>query len=170
MPVSGWNQCVKCDAPFSTAQSFSAHALAYSAAGQNGSNCSPVSDSAIAQPSSYSVVMPPFTAALRISSVDAPANASSRTFDVIVSEPSNPWVSGVSGLFTREFYRRVSAHLAEGGLLVQWFQLYEIDPSLVDSPLIFPDAEMFAKTFAFTTKDEKTRERYNKEFNQVIGA
>lgn len=46
----------------------------------------------------------------------------------------------------------------------------KIDPSLVDSPLIFPDAEMFAKTFAFTTKDEKTRERYNKEFNQVIGA
>jgi spermidine/putrescine transport system substrate-binding protein len=46
----------------------------------------------------------------------------------------------------------------------------KIDPSLVDSPLIFPDAAMFAKTFAMTTKDEKTRERYNKEFNQVIGA
>jgi spermidine/putrescine transport system substrate-binding protein len=46
----------------------------------------------------------------------------------------------------------------------------KIDPSLVDSPLIFPDSAMFAKTFAFTTKDEKTRERYNKEFNQVIGA
>ena len=45
-----------------------------------------------------------------------------------------------------------------------------IDPSLVDSPLIFPDSEMFARTFAMTTPDEKTRERYNKEFSQVIGA
>ena len=59
--------------------------------------------------------------------------AGQRRYDVIVSEPSNPWVSGVSSLFTREFYKRVRAHLAPGGLLVQWFQLYEIDPSLVAS-------------------------------------
>ena len=57
--------------------------------------------------------------------------ARQRRYDVIVSEPSNPWVSGVSGLFTREFYRRVRGHLAEGGVLLQWFQLYEIDASLV---------------------------------------
>ena len=54
-----------------------------------------------------------------------------RRYDLIVSEPSNPWVSGVSSLFTREFYRRIREHLAERGLLVQWFQLYEIDPSLL---------------------------------------
>ena len=52
-------------------------------------------------------------------------------YDLIVSEPSNPWVSGVASLFTREFYRRVRPHLNPGGLLVQWIQLYEIDPSLV---------------------------------------
>ena len=52
-------------------------------------------------------------------------------YDVIVSEPSNPWVSGVSSLFTREFYQRIRRHLAPRGLLVQWIQLYEIDPSLV---------------------------------------
>jgi len=56
-----------------------------------------------------------------------------RRYDIIVSEPSNPWVSGVSSLFTREFYRRIAGHLAPGGLLVQWFQLYEIDPALVAS-------------------------------------
>jgi spermidine synthase len=54
-----------------------------------------------------------------------------RRYDISVSEPSNPWVSGVSSLFTREFYRRIRQHLAPGGLLVQWMQLYEIDPSLV---------------------------------------
>ena len=57
--------------------------------------------------------------------------ASGRRYDLIVSEPSNPWVSGVSSLFTREFYGRIRAHLAPGGMLVQWFQLYEIDASLL---------------------------------------
>ncbi len=54
-------------------------------------------------------------------------------YDLIVSEPSNPWVSGVASLFTREFYARVREHLAPSGLLVQWFQLYEIDAALVAS-------------------------------------
>ena len=67
--------------------------------------------------------------------------ARNRRYDVIVSEPSNPWVSGVSGLFTREFYRRVREHLAEGGLLLQWFQLYEIDASLVASVMTALGAE-----------------------------
>jgi predicted membrane-bound spermidine synthase len=70
-------------------------------------------------------------------------------YDVIVSEPSNPWVSGVSSLFTREFYRRIRHHLAPRGLLVQWIQLYEIDPSLVASVMRalgeeFPDYAVFA--------------------------
>ncbi|MDF1506193.1 fused MFS/spermidine synthase, partial [Roseisolibacter sp. H3M3-2] len=54
-----------------------------------------------------------------------------RTFDVIVSEPSNPWVSGVSGLFTDEFYARVRTYLAPGGVFGQWLHLYEIDDGLV---------------------------------------
>jgi spermidine synthase len=54
-----------------------------------------------------------------------------RRYDIIVSEPSNPWVSGVSSLFTREFYRRIRTHLNPEGMLVQWFQLYEIDASLL---------------------------------------
>ncbi|HEX7221335.1 MAG TPA: hypothetical protein VF280_19190 [Burkholderiales bacterium] len=54
-----------------------------------------------------------------------------RSYDLIISEPSNPWVSGVSSLFTREFYRRIRKHLNPGGLLVQWIQLYEMDASLV---------------------------------------
>jgi spermidine synthase len=58
-----------------------------------------------------------------------------RRYDIIISEPSNPWVSGVSGLFTEEFYRRARTHLNPGGILVQWFQLYEIDTSLVASML-----------------------------------
>jgi predicted membrane-bound spermidine synthase len=59
--------------------------------------------------------------------------AAGRRYDVIVSEPSNPWVSGVSSLFTTEFYRDTRGYLREGGLLVQWVQLYEFSPLLLSS-------------------------------------
>ncbi|HEX6690724.1 MAG TPA: hypothetical protein VF110_06190, partial [Burkholderiales bacterium] len=76
-------------------------------------------------------------------------SAQGRRYDLIISEPSNPWVSGVASLFTREFYRRIKGHLEPGGLLVQWFQLYEIDPSLVASVMRalgeeFPHYAVFA--------------------------
>jgi predicted membrane-bound spermidine synthase len=54
-----------------------------------------------------------------------------RTFDLIISEPSNPWVSGVSGLFTEEFYGRVKTYLTPTGVFAQWLHLYEIDDALV---------------------------------------
>jgi spermidine synthase len=52
-------------------------------------------------------------------------------YDLVVSVPSNPWVSGVAGLFTREFFRAVEASLAEDGVLVQWIHTYESDAPLV---------------------------------------
>jgi len=74
-----------------------------------------------------------------------------RKYDIIISEPSNPWVSGVSSLFTSEFYRLVRRHLNENGILVQWFQMYEIDASLIASVMRalgenFPDYAVFAST------------------------
>ena len=56
-------------------------------------------------------------------------------FDVIVSEPSNPWVSGVATLFSDEFYRQVVRYLAPDGMLVQWLQIYETDIRVVVSIL-----------------------------------
>jgi predicted membrane-bound spermidine synthase len=72
-------------------------------------------------------------------------------YDIIISEPSNPWVSGVSSLFSNEFYHLVRRYLKPGGVLVQWFQLYEIDVSLVASVLLalgdnFPDYAIYAST------------------------
>lgn len=52
-----------------------------------------------------------------------------KKYDVIISEPSNPWIAGVADLFTDEFYHQVRTHLASGGMLVQWVQLYSIFPS-----------------------------------------
>ena len=57
-------------------------------------------------------------------------------YDIIVSEPSNPWVSGVAGLFSKEFYGLLAnRHLADGGIFVQWLQLYEFDLRLLTSVL-----------------------------------
>ncbi len=61
--------------------------------------------------------------------------ASGSRFDVIVSEPSNPWVSGVATLFSAEFYEQAVRYLEPGGLLVQWLQIYETDIAVVISIL-----------------------------------
>ncbi len=49
-------------------------------------------------------------------------------YDLIISEPSNPWIAGVASLFTDEFFRQARARLAPGGLLAQWVQTYSIFP------------------------------------------
>lgn len=57
--------------------------------------------------------------------------AAGRRYDFIFSEPSQPWVSGVAGLFTREFYQRVNQYLAPGGVFAQWIHIYDINDRLV---------------------------------------
>jgi len=54
-------------------------------------------------------------------------------YDLIISEPSNPWVSGVASLFSDEFYGRVAQYLAPDGYFVQWMQIYETNLSVVAS-------------------------------------
>jgi len=49
-------------------------------------------------------------------------------YDLIISEPSNPWIAGVATLFTREFYAAVRGRLAPGGVFVQWMQAYSLYP------------------------------------------
>jgi hypothetical protein len=53
------------------------------------------------------------------------------TYDLIVSEPSNPYRAGVATLFTREYYEAASNRLRPGGLFVQWMQAYEVDMKTV---------------------------------------
>jgi spermidine synthase len=56
---------------------------------------------------------------------------SESSFDVIASEPSNPWVTGVEMLFSREFLESARDHLAPGGVYAQWFHIYETDTETV---------------------------------------
>ncbi len=60
-------------------------------------------------------------------------------YDVISSEPSNPWIAGIANLYTSEFYREAAARLALGGLFVQWVQGYSLNSS---------DLRMVVRTFA----------------------
>jgi spermidine synthase len=48
-------------------------------------------------------------------------------YDVITSEPSNPWQVGSSRLFTREAFEYAKACLAPQGVMAQWMHLYWID-------------------------------------------
>jgi spermidine synthase len=69
-------------------------------------------------------------------------------FDVIISEPSNPWMAGVSNLFTREFFIMGSRRLKPAGVFCQWLQLYKISPETLRSILqtfheVFPHLLVF---------------------------
>ncbi|MFH1262255.1 MAG: hypothetical protein V1495_02255 [Pseudomonadota bacterium] len=71
-----------------------------------------------------------------------------RRFDVITSEPSNPWMSGVAPLFTREFFQLSSSHLAPGGVMCQWLPIYGMAHELVASVMrtfadVFPHVLVF---------------------------
>jgi hypothetical protein len=54
-----------------------------------------------------------------------------KQWDIIISEPSNPWVTGVDLLFTREFYNIAKRHLSSDGILLQWVQIYEANIQMV---------------------------------------
>ncbi|HKP60972.1 MAG TPA: fused MFS/spermidine synthase [Polyangiales bacterium] len=67
-------------------------------------------------------------------------------YDVIFSEPSNPYRAGVASLYTREFYAAVQKRLSERGLFVQWLQAYDIDSDSIRSVYatlgtVFPHVE-----------------------------
>ncbi|HXY41614.1 MAG TPA: tetratricopeptide repeat protein [Vicinamibacteria bacterium] len=73
---------------------------------------------------------------------------SRRLYDVIVSEPSNPWITGVANLFTREFYETVRARLAAGGVFGQWFHYYGLEAADVKVEIrtflsVFPEASLW---------------------------
>jgi len=76
---------------------------------------------------------------------------SDEQFDVITSDPINPWVKGAASLYTREYFQAVKAHLKPGGVVTQWVPLYESTLDAVRSELatffeVFPDGTVWANT------------------------
>lgn len=71
-----------------------------------------------------------------------------RKYDVVASEPTNPWIAGVGNLFSVEFFQSVDRILKPGGLFVQWFHVYENSDELVKIVLrtvrrVFPYTYVF---------------------------
>ena len=73
-------------------------------------------------------------------------------YDVIISEPSNPWLTGVADLFTTDHFRVAKRALKPGGVYGQWVQLYELSPDNVK--IIYRTfAEHFRYVIAFSADD-----------------
>jgi hypothetical protein len=73
---------------------------------------------------------------------------SSQKYDAIIAEPSNPWMAGVASVFSREFYQLVASRLKPGGLMTQWFHIYEMDDQTLFLVLrtfasVFPKMEIW---------------------------
>ena len=72
--------------------------------------------------------------------------ASRKQYDIVFSEPSNPYRAGIASLFTEEFYRASAARLREGGIFGQWVQSYEVDSQTIRTiyatlSSVFPNVE-----------------------------
>ena len=81
-----------------------------------------------------------------------------KRFDIIVSEPSHPWVPGVANLFTEEFFQLGRDRLADDGVFVQWLQIYQLSTDSLRSVLatfhrVFPHVSVYRVEGATKGKD-----------------
>ncbi len=73
-------------------------------------------------------------------------------YDVIISEPSNPWMAGVANLFSLEHYRTMKKRLAPGGIVCQWLHAYSMSPDDLRMIIrtfseVFPDASLWTSYY-----------------------
>ena len=70
-------------------------------------------------------------------------------YDVIISEPSNPWIAGIGNLFSQEYFELCRSKLNQNGIMVQWFHLYESQDDVVKLVLstfskVFPNCQVWS--------------------------
>ncbi len=73
---------------------------------------------------------------------------SPQAYDVIICEPSNPWTAGIGSVFSREFFELAASRLKPGGIMAQWFHVYEMNDQIVGLVLrtfasVFPSVEIW---------------------------
>jgi spermidine synthase len=69
-------------------------------------------------------------------------------YDVIITQPSNPWMAGIGSVFSREYYQLCADRLKPGGIVANWFHVYEISDEVVEMVLrtfcdVFPHVEIW---------------------------
>ena len=87
---------------------------------------------------------------IRIADARALLQHESIKYDVIISEPSNPWITGVSNLFTVDYWKLGRNRLNKDGVFCQWVQLYALPPEGMRS-LIASYIKVFPNTWLFET-------------------
>ncbi len=78
--------------------------------------------------------------------------AGEERYDLIINEPSNPWLTGVANLFTLDFFQLAAKRLTEDGVLCQWFHLYGMSEDSTRS-LIATFRSVFPHVVAFKDRD-----------------
>jgi len=87
---------------------------------------------------------------LLVDDARAVLSRSDASYGIIISEPSNPWLTGVSNLFTQEYWALGRSRLEEDGVFCQWVQLYALPP-LAFRSLIATYISVFPQTWLFET-------------------
>jgi predicted membrane-bound spermidine synthase len=85
---------------------------------------------------------------IRIEDARTILKLSPQQYDVIITQPSNPWMVGVGSVFSREYYELCARRLKGGGVLAQWFHLYDMHDGIVAMVLrtfgtVFPYVEVW---------------------------
>jgi predicted membrane-bound spermidine synthase len=85
---------------------------------------------------------------IRIEDARTVLKLSPKLYDVIITQPSNPWMAGVGSVFSREYYELGASRLKEGGIMAQWFHLYDMHDGIVSLVLrtfgtVFPHVEVW---------------------------
>lgn len=77
-----------------------------------------------------------------------------KKYDVIINEPSNPWITGVSNLFTVEFFKIAASRLKENGIMAQWLQMYSLKTEELKTLLhTFNEAFPYVSVWMFSQSD-----------------
>lgn len=87
---------------------------------------------------------------IRVADARAVLSKEETRYDIIISEPSNPWITGVSNLFTVEYWQLGRKRLHADGVFCQWVQLYALPPDAFRS-LIASYLSVFPNTWLFET-------------------
>lgn len=94
-----------------------------------------------------------------------------KKFDVIVSEPSNPWIAGIGNLFSKEYFERCKDRLNAGGIMCQWFHIYEMDDDVLSMVIstfnsVFPYVQVYGGVFGDLILIG-TKEEFQPDFEQI---
>jgi len=91
-----------------------------------------------------------------------------RSYDVIISEPSNPWMAGLAALFTHDFFTLAKERLNNGGIFAQFIHSYQMDWD-IDAQIDFAELKLPLKSLTAGMVDlHRTNSRQQERFIKIL--